>query len=459
MNISTLDSSILLIYLIIVLAVGYFLGRKENAEGFFVNNRKTRTILLIFTALTTSVGSGTVIGVAGAAYDTGLSFGLTFILLSVIGWAIMGYLAPRIKKWGDASGAYTLGDYFAYRYSAGTRRLVSIIILLTVFIWVAVQFIAFASLIGVVTNINYVVALLLTVFLTILYTSLSGIRGDFYTDAIQFFVMLPVFIFLFIKGFRMIDMSAFSQLPSELLSPYNYDGKIFFYAGVLLGFPLIISTMEMWQRVFAAKDVKTAQRAFYWSGLLKVIVIAASILLGFMAFHILPTGIPNDSVLFNLMTTLLPSGLLGLGLASILAILMSTVDSVMMAGSATITKDFYLQKKPNADDVTKLRVGRLAVIGIGLAGLGIAFLIPDIIKLAIISTQIIVIFSPALIGGLIWKKPNAKAGFWSILVGFLVTLILLPVSNNIAFIPGFLIGLIIFITLSLRSKERFEIVK
>lgn len=459
MNIATLDISIIVVYLLIVLGVGYFLGRKEGADGFFVNNRSTKLWLLVFTALSTSVGAGTVIGVAGAAYDTGISFGLTFMLLSAIGWGVAGHLAPRIKKWADASGAYTLGDYFAYRYSPTTRRLVSIILVIVSFLWAAIQFIAFASLIGVVTNVNYTIALLVTAFLTILYTSFSGIKGDFYTDAIQFFVMLPVFVLLLIKGFALIEPGTFSQVPAELLNPYNYDGPIFFYAGIILGFPLIITAMEMWQRIFAAYDMKTAQRAFYLSGVLKVIVIGVAMILGFLAFHLLPTGVDNDSALFSLMTTLLPTGLLGLGLASILAILMSTVDSIIMVGSATITKDFYLLKNPEATDKQKLKVGRLAVLAVGLGGLGIAFFVPDIVKLSVVSAQIMVIFAPALIGGLVWAKPNAKAGFWSILLGFVITLLIVPFNQGIAFVPAVLFGLIAFIILSVKSKERFNLVK
>ncbi|MEX0930048.1 MAG: sodium:solute symporter family protein [Candidatus Paceibacterota bacterium] len=352
-----------------------------------------------------------------------------------------------------------MGDYFAYRYSEKTRRLASSIIVLVSFIWVAIQFIAFASLIGVVTNINFPLALFITAFLTILYTSFSGIKGDFYTDAIQFFVMLPVFILVFIKGFALIEPGTFLNVPADLLNPYNYDGPVFFYAGIILGFPLIITAMEAWQRIFAAFDMKTAQRAFYLSGVLKVIVIGAAMTLGFLAIHILPSGVENDSALFALMTELLPSGLLGLGLASILAILMSTVDSLLMVGSATVTKDFYLLKNPEANDKKKLLVGRIAILVIGMVGLGVAFLVPDIIQLSIVSAQIAIIFAPALIGGLIWDRPDHKAGFWSILIGLVSTVIVLPFSVNLAFVPGVVLALIVYISLSLRSKTRFDLIK
>ncbi len=95
----------------------------------------------------------------------------------------------------------------------------------------------------------------------------------------------------------------------------------------------------------------------------------------------------------------------------------------------------------------------------GGVGLVIAFMVPDIVGLVVVSAQIAVIFAPALIGGLIWSRPNKAAGFWSILVGFITTVALLPFNASLAFLPGFVLGLIIFITLSLKSKERFEVIR
>src|SRR3972149_10226576 len=104
MSISTLDIGIIFVYVLVMLGIGFFLGRKEDSEGFFVNNRKTKTFLLIFTALSTSVGAGSILGVASAAYTTGISFGLSFAILSLLGWMLIAWLAPRIKSFGAKTG-------------------------------------------------------------------------------------------------------------------------------------------------------------------------------------------------------------------------------------------------------------------------------------------------------------------------------------------------------------------
>ena len=218
MTFAPIDLTIIILYLTAMLVIGYLLGRHENAAGFFVNNRRTRATLLVFTALSTSIGAGSVIGVASAAYDTGLSFGLSFAILSLLGWWLIAWLAPRIKQWGDELGAYTIGDFLAVRYSPETRAAGVLVIITAYFTATAIQFVAFARLAEVISGVSFEAALVGAALITILYTTAAGIKGDFYTDALQFAVMLPVFIFVFITGFRETDLTTLlSTLPSFFL--------------------------------------------------------------------------------------------------------------------------------------------------------------------------------------------------------------------------------------------------
>src|SRR3989344_3719089 len=452
MNISSLDITILLIYILACLGLGLYLSKKEGSEGYFVNNRKTKLFFLIFTALSTSVGAGTVLGVASASFKTGISMGVSFMIASALGWALMGYLAPKIKRFGDEQKAYTFGDYLAHQYSSRTRKIGRLVVLVAYFFSTGIQFVAFAQLIKVTTNMSFTPALLIVALITVIYTVAAGVKGDFYTDALQFFVMFPVFIFLFIKGFALVGVREFFILPEGFLSLYNYSGPIFFWAGLLFGFPLILTSVDAWQRVFAAVDERTAKIAFYFSGVLKVGVIGASIFIGLLAYHIVPQA-DSDGAMFALMAEILPSGLLGLGLASVLAIIMSTVDTGIMVGSATITKDFFLAKHPNVSEKEILKVGRISASLFGLVGLALAYFVQDIVTLAIVSVQVLLIFAPALLGGLVWKVKNEKSAYWSILLGFLVTLIILPINVNLAFIPGLLVAIIVYIVPIFRERR------
>lgn len=452
MEITFLDLGIIVVYLLIVLAVGMWLGKGEKAEGFFANNRKTKTWFLIFTVLSTNVGAGTVIGVAGSAYNTGISFALTFFLMSIVGWFILAWLAPRIKEWADKNNAYTIGDYFESRYSTRNKILVGYINIIAFILWTAAQFVAFATLINSIIGIDFLLALVVSALITIFYTAISGIKGDFYTDVIQFFVMLPVFIFLLIQIFLKLDLSQVFNVPAEFYNPYNYQGPLFFYMGALLGFPLLISSMDMWQRIFASEGKYTARNAFIGSALLKLLIIGVTIIFGFAAFQILPSGLDPDSIVFALMKELLPVGLLGIGFAGILAIIMSTVDSMIMVGAATLTKDFYLRKKPERLNKA-LVVGRISAVVFGFLALLIAILVPDILQIVIISTQLLLIISPAILFGLFSKRSCEKGSFWSIVLGAITIIPFLFINPNIAGVPSVLVALITYTVFFFRKEK------
>ena len=231
-----------------------------------------------------------------------------------------------------------------------------------------------------------------------------------------------------------------------------YAGPSFFIASIVFGFPLLLVSMDVWQRIYAALDARTARRAFFFAGFLKVGVILASVLLGFLAYHLVP-GVEKDLALYTLMQQLLPPGILGLGYASILAILMSTIDSELMVGSATITKDVYMVHYPRATSQQQVRVGRLAVLFFGAGAFIVALQVQDIVRLAVASVQILSVFAPALLGGLLWARSSARGAFWSILLGFFTTLGFLPFMPDTAFIPGLLLAIILFLTFSLSSRQ------
>lgn len=451
-----LDIIVIVLYMLGLMGFGFWLYRKESLEGFFVNNRNTHTTLLVFTALSTSLGAGTAIGMATSAYSTGISLGFLFAVVSVIGWTVVALLAPRIKRMGDRLRAFTVGDFLKDRFSNRTKTAGGIVILSASLLAAALQFSVFARLTEVIGGVNFNMALLIAAVVTIAYTVLAGLKGDFYTDAIQFFVMMPVFIFLLIVIFTQVNIGTlFSNLPEGHLDLFNYSGPVFFFAGLLFGIPLLLVSMDVWQRIFAAFDEKTARRSFFIAGFVKVLFIAVVVLIGLAAVSLVP-GVEGDASFFILMKEFLPPGILGLGFASILAIIMSTLDSLLMVGSATFTRDFYLHKFPALSDIKQLMVGRVSVLVLGIIATFIAFIFQDIEKLLVVSAQIPLVMGPALIGGLLWSRSNEKAAFWSITLGFAVTLAVLPFATNFAFIPGILVSLIVFFLFIFWGTSRMQ---
>jgi SSS family solute:Na+ symporter len=246
---------------------------------------------------------------------------------------------------------------------------------------------------------------------------------------------------------------AFATLPPKYFNPFSFGGPEFFFGGIIFGIPFMLVSMEIWQRIYASTDPQSAKKVFLLSGLINAPFLIFPAFLGISAALLYP-NLDRDLALFNLMKDLLPSGILGLGFVGLLAAVMSTADSLILVGSATILKDFYISIiNPQATEKQMLFLGRVFTLLFGLAGLTIAYAIPDIVQLQLIGAFTLLIFAPSVIGGLIWKKTTSKASFLSVMSGFLVTIILIPTLPKTAFIPGFLVSLITLIIVSYLTKH------
>ena len=273
-----LDLSIIIFYLLGMLGTTFWLGKKISLIEFFVNNRNTSSILLIFSIVSTAIGAGAVVGLAGAAYKTGISYGISLLITAISGYLILAWLAPKIKEYADSRGAFTLGDYLKEKYSLRTQYLASVITIIVFFIFSGAQFVALASLIHVLIGINFIVALFVTAGLTILYTAFAGIKGDIYTDFVQFSVMILAFGLAFLP-FGILKNGIPRNLPMEHFDIFNFAGPLFFFGSILLGGLYVIASMDFWQRIYAARSPKQIRKVFLWSALISI------------PFYLLPIGL------------------------------------------------------------------------------------------------------------------------------------------------------------------------
>ena len=453
---SLIDWVILIAYFLAMIYIGIKYGKKETLSGFYVNDRKTSRWKLIFSIVATSVGMITVVGGSAEAYRTGISFAVTGFIAIVAAFLFAGWLVPRIKKFGDTYNAYTMGDFYNLRYSPANRNLVGIIILISYIVILAAQMVGVASLAQVFFGLDFYIGLILSILITISYTAFAGLRSDIFTDFIQFWIILlslvGVFIIILFKydGFQLL-----SSLDARYFDIFAFGGPEFFFAGLILTAPLFLIAMDFWQRVYASEAKKGLRKTMVISAAFNAPLFLIPCILGLFAVVLYPGLLSGDLALFQLLNENLPPFFLGLGIAGLLAAAMSTLDSLLMVGSTTFVHDFYknsgFYKEKN--EKKELKAARLLVVVYGLIGLIVAFFIPDVLRLGLIANFILLVLAPSIIAGFVWKRANAKASFWSILIGFLVTVALLPFLPKLAFIPGFLVSLIVFVVLSYTGEH------
>jgi SSS family solute:Na+ symporter len=210
------------------------------------------------------------------------------------------------------------------------------------------------------------------------------------------------------------------------------------WTGIVFGAPILglwywCTDQVIVQRVLSAKDEAHAKAGTIFAGFLKVLPVFLLVVPGLIAFALYPQifttvdgKVTNGNIAFPaLIVNLLPTGVVGLMIAALLAALMGAMSSVFNSASTMITLDFYKKIRPAASEANLVLFGRIATGGMVVLGL---LWVPFIDKLstqlwiylqsvqAYISPPIAVCF----IFGILWPRINGQGAISSLLVGFVL---------------------------------------
>lgn len=434
------------IYLVLMFLVAWFFSRKSDLEEYFVNKRKTGLWMMTFSTVATIVGAGAVVGTVAEVYNSGISYGIASPFSSIAAVFVLGLVAKKMKEIGDKYNVNNIADFFEKRFGKRVGTLMGVLQILLLVIWIAAQAIALASLASVLVDINYSLALFCTGAITILYTTIGGLKIDIITDFIQFWIILIVFIILAVFGYNQIGSlsSIFQSLPSGHLNPFNFNGVAWFVSAILIGGFIYLGNTTNWQRIFSAKDGKTARNSLFLSIPFMIFLSLLILFIGLVSAVLLKdVVIAKEMAIFVVIKQILPPALVGIGFAAILAVIMSSLDSLLIGGSAVVHNLFFKNKQ--VDDKKSFVSARIITMIFGIFGFLIAFIFPDIINLTLLLTYLCLIFAPAVFASLYSKTKSASSVFYSILIPSLLLFILFPILGPNSFMLPLLLSILIVI--------------
>jgi len=216
------------------------------------------------------------------------------------------------------------------------------------------------------------------------------------------------------------------------------------------------------QRVLSAKDEGHAKAATIFAGFLKILPVFMLVLPGLIAvalyrdlFKFGPNGeVLNGDIAYpTLIINLLPTGLVGVMIAALLAALMGAMSSVFNSASTLVTLDFYKKIKPDASEKQLVGFGRVmtgVMVVLGLAWVPFIHLISSQLYIYLQSVQgyISPPIAACFILGILWPRLNAQGAITSLLTGFVmgaarfVLELMDRAAGGHAFDNGFLRGLV-----------------
>ena len=469
-----LDYMAMLAYFIVLIWIGVSVVRSRNEknkyDSFLAADRNMNLLQTTSSAAATDIGGGFSIAMGGLGFTLGVS-GSWMIAVSGLSIVMVSFLmVPKVKRWSDRVKGLTTGDLFAARFDRKTGTLAAVVIGLSWFTFVGGQIIAGGKLLQVTLNMNLTLAVLVSGAVILAYTTMGGLKAVIYTDVFQMLVLMIGIVFIAVP-IGLIEVGGWSVMAQQFSSSDSTKHLLDWSAvgwRQMLGwffaiFPVWFISIAAMQRIVAARDVKTAQRGFFLTGIPIEWPLFAigSTMIGLFARYLIPDLTDPELATPMIIMQLLPAGIAGLVVAAYIAAVMSSADSCLMGPVAIFTNDIYKRYiKPDSSELHLVRVARYATLILGILAIVTAYLIPNVLDLILYAYTFgsAGIFFPML-GLLFWKKTTAKGAFWSMLLGGSSAVIYSIIGEPFGFAAsylGWIIGLPTLIIVSLLSDHSPE---
>ncbi len=438
-----IDLSIFLIYMLVMLGVGFFFLRKnKGADDYYVGGREMKSLHVGLSVVATDVGGGFSIGLGGLGFMIGIS-GSWMLFTGLLGaWLSAVFLIPKIKRTRAFDNFYTFPEIFGYLFNARVALLAGLISAIGYIGFTSSQILAGAKLAsGSFEGLDINTALIIMGVIAVGYTVMGGIKAVIYTDTIQWIILMSGLIFIGIPvsyfavgGWEAVQ----STLRPEFLTLTNITWQDLVNWAVTI-IPIWFIGMTLYQRIYACKDEKTAKKAWYYAGALEWPIMAfMGVSLGLLArvaadqgmFDYLGTQNIADTDpeqgLPMLLRTVLPVGLMGLMMSAYFSAILSTADSCLMASSGNVVSDVIGHfKKMNHESKSFFRFSQFITLVLGIFALLLASAMTNVLDLMLASYAFMVSgLTIPLIGGLFWKHSKSVGAFWAMLVGGIITFML-----------------------------------
>jgi SSS family solute:Na+ symporter len=439
----TIDLLFVVLYLLIIAGVSVWSIRKSKSSpsDYFLANRNLGWWVIGASILASNVGSEHIVGLAGTGATSGLVMGhyeMHSWIVLVLGWLFVPFYMRSM--------VYTMPEFLERRFNAASRRLLSVIQLLSYVIAKAsVTIFAGALVFNSFLGIDFWTGAIILVVITGIYTILGGLHTVMYTEAIQAFVLMFGSAILLFIGLHEVGgwHNLLNSVPKEKLNMFRpLSDPDFPWLGITLAAPIVgiwywCTDQHIVKRCLAARDEKQARRGTIFAAYLKLLPFFIFLVPGLIALALVNQGkltlADNDAAFPALVKALMPLGLRGLLAGGLLAALMSSLASVYNACSTLFTMDIYQKMKPEASGRELVKVGRIATGVVVLLGMAWSPLMSRISGtlyqyLQSVQSYLAPPIAAVFLLGVFFKRINGKGALTGMVIGFVIGIIKLTLE-------------------------------
>ena len=344
--VATLDLAIIGGFLISTLIIGFYFGKKvTTVQEYATGGRNFTTPVLVATIFATWIGGETVLGLSAEVFAFGIAFVLVFFGSTISDLLMAYYVAPRITRF---LGMISVGEIMGSLYGKPGRVITGFSGAILCVGQLGGQIAAMGYLFHYFFEVSHIYGVLLGCGIVIFYSTFGGIRAVTYTDVFQFMVLIiaiPI-----ITGMGLQYVGGFDQLIAKLPQAHmqffpNHKNS-FNYITLFLIFLVPFLSPYLTQRLLMAKDENQMKTAMYTSALIQIPFFIIVGIIGLIVYAI-DKEVPSGAALPYLISTILPVGMKGLAISGIIAVIMSSADSVLNAAGIALVHDVIKPMRKN----------------------------------------------------------------------------------------------------------------
>ena len=457
MNISNLDWTIIFFFFIIFIIIGLINLKKsgESSKEFFLSGRNMPWWLLGISMVATTFSADTPNLVTNIVREDGISGNWVWWAFLITGMMTVFFYAKLWRR----SKVLTDLEFYELRYSGKAATFLRAFRAIYLGIFFNVMIMATVCLAGIkiggiLLGLSPFECVFYSSLITVIYSSLGGLRSVIVTDLIQFILAMIGSIWACVYVLNLNEIGGLNQLFSHV----NVIDKINFLPDfndkenliTIFIIPIAVQWLAVWypgaepggggyiaQRMLSAKDEKNAVYATLLFNVAHYalrpwpwIIIALSSLIIYPSLVDISSAFPNvdksiigNDIAYPAMLSLLPSGLLGLVLASLIAAYMSTISSHLNWGASYISIDFYKRFiNLNASEKQVVFIGRISTILLMILAGFVALRLSDALDAFQILLQIGAGTGSIFLLRWFWWRVNAYSEITGMIISFLLAI-------------------------------------
>lgn len=441
---------LMVVYLLGLIGIGlYFTKRQKSVTDFWLGGRKINALGIGFSAASSWMTAGGLLSVIALYMLLGMGSIWDFVAPNIIALILIALLVGKIKH----LPAITQPELLEQRFSGSIRAPVAIVIAIVMALFAVADIKGFSMVLSVFFGLEPIYAAAIVALAISVYVTLGGFSAVIWTDVVQF-VMLATFSIAIAFVVLNAAVSGTADTPAMTSSEIFSDVPAGWWNPFIVGIPAVliaifaiipgwITEQDPWQRIWAAKDEKSARVGMLLGSFLIFLIFGvACTVIAISLNHIYPEipasfseigmGAMADAepaLLAYIVQSLSPLaiGLCAVGLA---AAAMSSADTFVTSGGSCLSRDIYQRYiKPEATMKQMMTVNRVSVLVLVLMATVLSFYIQSILDVIHIATFIASAsyFFP-LMGGLYWKRATKQGALAGLIVGAIAQIILTVVD-------------------------------